>query len=212
MSFLNRGSLDRARHGRPAAAWLAAVILSAAAGGAGASVAGTIQGIVTCGDAQECGGAVVYVEQIPGKVFPPGPEVVVDQDLLTFIPHVITVSIGTPVIFLNSDDVWHNVFSVSESKRFNLGTNSRGSRRRLVFDKPGVVELLCNVHPEMSAYIVVTQTPYAAVVKPDCGYALEKIPAGSYTLVAWREEAPIDRRQVTVPEQGSVQVNFDLKR
>lgn len=187
------------------------VMLAAVACGTRLSVAGTIQGAVKCSGVPDCSGAVVYVERIPGKVFPPGPEAVVDQENLRFVPHVLTVVVGTPVLFLNSDDVWHNVFSASETKQFNLGSNARGTRRRLVFDKPGVVELLCNVHEEMSAYILVTETPYVARVEPNGAYVLDQVPAGTYTVVAWRAEVEADRRRVTVLEGAPVQVNFDLR-
>ena len=73
----------------------------------------------------------------------------------------MTVVTGTTVVFRNSDDVWHNVFSTSPAKRFNLGTYAKGVDKRLVLDKPGVVELLCNVHPEMSAFILVADTPHS---------------------------------------------------
>lgn len=199
-----------ARAGRSVRARAVSLLMALTLFGTSASIAGTLRGTVVFRGDLDCDSAIVYVERIPGRVFPPGLEVFVNQEQLAFTPHILTVVTGTPVVFLNSDDVWHNVFSVSEAKRFNLGTNPRGSRRRLVFEKPGVVELLCNVHPEMSAYILVAETPYFARVKTDGTYLLEGVPAGSCTVVAWCREFKVDRRQATLAEKETTLVNFEL--
>src|SRR5512140_1291381 len=137
-----------------------AVVLSFAA----ASWAGDISGKVSGGK----GTSVVYVEAIAGKTFPaPAKSPVVDQKGLMFVPHITVVEQGTTVEFLNSDKVAHNVFwiSIGGNKKFghNLGTWPQGEKRPFKFDNPGAVPLLCNVHPEMSGYVVVSPTPYFAL-------------------------------------------------
>jgi hypothetical protein len=155
---------------------------------------------------------VVWIERIAGMQFPPGPEAVIDQNQLTFVPHVLPVVAGTPVVFLNSDEVWHNVFSASDAKRFNLGSYPRGKSRRLVFDKPGIVELLCNVHAEMSAYIIVTETPYFALVQSDGGFLIEGVPVGTHTVIAWHEELAPARQAVTVQIGETSMIDLILRR
>ena len=126
-----------------------------------AANAGTISGKV----AGVNGESVVYVETIQGKTFPaPTKSPVMDQKGLMFQPHLLVIEQGTTVEFLNSDKVAHNVFwtSVGGNKKLghNLGTWPQGEKRSFKFDTPGAAPVLCNVHPEMSAYIVVVPTPY----------------------------------------------------
>lgn len=188
---------------------LLAVLLSAAPVGA---QVGTIAGKVRAQGLRHSGDAVVYVEKIPGKTFtPPKDPVTLDQLKLTFIPHVLPVLIGTTVAFPNSDEVRHNVFSTSRAKRFNLGTYPRGAVKYVTFDKPGVVDLLCNVHTEMSAYVVVTETPYFAVTQKDGSYTIRNIPPGSYTLKVWHERLKPQTREIEVVAGSTARADFDLK-
>lgn len=173
---------------------------------------GTIRGTVTCRGAADCTGAIVFIEKIQDRTFRPGPDVVMDQAGLKFIPHVLPVVTGTRVAFPNSDEVRHNVFSASEAKRFNLGTYPKGTVKYVVFDKPGIVELLCNVHAEMSAYVVVADTPYAALVQPDGTYVLRDVPSGAHTVIAWHEELEPQRRQMSVASGEVVVAAFELRR
>jgi plastocyanin len=164
---------------------LAVVILLVTAFSLAAS-AGNISGKVSPGN------SVVYVDTIPGKTFPaPAQHPVMDQKGLLFQPHVLVVEQGTTVDFLNSDNVQHNVFwpSMSGDKKLghNLGTWPKGDKRSFKFDHPGVAPLLCNVHPEMSGYIVVSPTPYFAQADSSGNYTIKNVPDGSYTLVAWHE-------------------------
>jgi len=192
--------------------WVGAAATASPGQEQGAAATGTIRGTVTCHGVRDCTGAVVYVVAVEGRKFPPGPEAVMDQKQLTFVPHILPVVTGTTVAFLNSDGLRHNVFSSSEAKRFNLGSFPQGVTKHVVFDKPGVVELLCNVHSEMSAFIIVTDTPYAAVVGPDGRYVLERVPTGTHTVVAWHEQLAEERRQVVVPDGEAVETMFTLRR
>lgn len=151
------------------------------------------------------GESVVYVDTIAGKTFPaPSEHAVMDQKGLMFQPHIMVVEVGTTVDFLNSDKVAHNVFWPSlmqGTKKLpgkNLGTWPTGEKRPFKFDQPGVAALLCNVHPEMSGYIVVSPTPYFAKTDKSGEYKIENVPDGQYTVVAWHEGAKTSSKSVTV--------------
>ena len=147
------------------------------------SEAGTIKGKVIARGMRDHGDAVVYIEKLPSKTFPvPKDPVTLDQVHLTFVPHVLPVLAGTTVAFPNSDEVRHNVFSPSPPKRFNLGTYPRGVTRTVRFDKPGEVALLCNVHAETSAYVIVVETPYFAVTAKDGSYTIQNVPPPANTF------------------------------
>lgn len=186
-------------------------LLMALAAGASAETA-TVQGKVTCRGVRDCAGALVYVEKIAGRTFTPGAEAVMDQLKLSFVPHVLPVLVGTKVAFPNSDEVRHNVFSPSPAKRFNLGTYPRGVTKSVVFDKPGLIELLCNVHAEMSGYIVVLETPYVAHVAADGTYVLKNVPPGPHDIAAWREELNGHRQQIAVRDGQTLKVDFELRK
>lgn len=138
------------------------------------------------------GVSVVYVEAIAGKTFPAsGERMVIDQRGMSFQPHVAALPVGSTVEFLNSDKVAHNIFwpavGSNKSLKHNLGTWPAGQKREFKFDTPGVVPLLCNVHPEMSGYLVITPTPYFAVTDADGNYKIANLPDGQYNVAAWHE-------------------------
>lgn len=161
------------------------------------------------------GKSVVYVDTIAGKSFPaPKDHPLMDQKGLVFNPHLLAVQQGTTVDFLNSDTVAHNVFwpSVGGDKKAtkNLGTWPKGEKRSATFDKPGVVPLLCNVHPDMGAYIVVSPTPYFAETDEAGNYKIKDVPDGSYSVVAWHEGAKNQSKPVTVA--GGAKADFTLTK
>ena len=159
-----------------------------------AAWAGDVEGKVT----GMKGHSVVYVDAVAGKTFPaPKDHPVMDQKGLMFAPHIMTVQQGATVDFLNSDTVQHNVFwtAINGDKKagHNLGTWPKGEKRSFTFEKPGVVPVLCNVHPEMAGYIVVSPTPYFAETDDSGGYKIKDVPDGSYTVVVWHEGAKTSR-------------------
>ncbi len=174
-----------------------------------ASAAGTIEGKVSSGK------SVVYVDTIQGKSFPaPSQQPVMDQKGLVFSPHILIVQVGTTVEFQNSDTVQHNVFwpSISGNKKegHNLGTWPKGEKRPFKFDQPGVVPLLCNVHPEMSGYIIVSPTPYFAETDASGNYKIENVPDGKYNVVAWHEGMKPQSKSVDVA--GTGKADFTLSK
>ena len=176
-----------------------------------AAFAGTIHGKV----AGVKGESVVYVEAVAGKTFPaPTQHVTIDQKGLMFVPHVVAVQQGTTVEFLNSDSVAHNVFwpSVNGNKKLghNLGTWPQGQRQSFKFDNPGAIPLLCNVHPDMAGYLVVSPTPYFAVTDKTGAYKIENVPDGSYTVTAWHEGGKTKTNPVKVA--GDTTADFTLTK
>jgi plastocyanin len=160
---------------------LFAILLATAAADA-ASVSGVLQ---VRGAA--AANAVVYLESDAGAVAAPvPPHVVMDQRNLTFVPRVLPVTVGTTVEFTNSDDIQHNVFSPTKSAdAFDLGHYSRGDSRTVTMREPGDVLVLCNIHMEMEAHILVVRDPYFAVTDARGGYQITDVPPGRYTLKVW---------------------------
>lgn len=180
-----------------------AVATSFALAVASAGQANEIKGKVSVQGIKSAENIAVYVDAIPDKKFEaPKESVVMDQRKMSFIPHVIAVLQGTTVEFLNSDPVGHNVYwpSISGNKKLqhNLGTWPKGEKKPFQFNDLGVAALLCNVHPEMSGYVVVVPTPYFAVTDKDGNFEIKNIPAGKYTLKTWSEDGKPTTQAVEV--------------
>jgi plastocyanin len=180
------------------------------------SWAGEVKGKVTVQGIRSAENIAVYVDAIPGKNFdPPAQHVVIDQRKMTFVPHVVVVAKGTTVDFLNSDAVGHNVYwpSISGNKKLahNMGTWPKGVKKSFQFNDLGTAPLLCNVHPEMSGYVVVVPTPYFAVTDKDGAFEIKDVPPGKYTLKTWSEEGKSSTQAVDV-SGGSADVEISVKR
>jgi plastocyanin len=179
---------------------------------AAAGRAGGVKGKVSVQGIKSPENIAVYVDAIPGKKFdPPADHVVIDQRKMNFAPRVTVVLQGTTVDFLNSDSVGHNVYwpSVGGNKKLahNLGTWPKGEKKSFQFNDPGAASLLCNVHPEMSAFLVVAPTPYFAVTDADGSFEIKDVPPGTYTLKTWSEDGKVTTHSVTV---ASGTANADL--
>ena len=130
--------------------------------------------------------AVVWLEANDTPVGNGSKKVVLDQRNLTFVPQVLAVRVGTAVEFPNNDRVFHNVFSFRDGKKFDLGMYPKGMSKLIVFDKPGLARLFCNIHPNMAAYVMTVDSPYFAVSNEDGAFTISGVPAGIYTYHAWR--------------------------
>ena len=126
----------------------------------------------------------------------------------TFEPHVLVVPVGSVVAFPNRDPFFHNVFSLFEGKRFDLGLYEAGTTREVHFDKPGISYIFCNIHPEMSAVVIALDTPYYGISDSRGQVVIANVPSGKYTLRVWYEATPPETlkamtREVTVSEATS---------
>ena len=179
------------------------------------SFAGNIVGTVKAKGVKNSADAVIYIEKIAGKSFSaPKEHAKMDQKNLKFHPHVLPILAGTTVDFLNSDDVLHNVFSPDPcADKMNLGTWPKGQTRSYTYKTAGCVTvMLCNVHPEMEAYVLALETPYYAVSAVDGKYEIKDVPAGKYELKIWHEKLKAQIVNVVVPEKGDVTVDFEIHK
>ena len=159
--------------------------------------------------------SVVYLDPAPRAAFDAreDPRPRLDQRNETFVPHVLAIVAGTTVDFPNNDRTYHNVFSLSKTKTFDLGRYAAGRSKAVKFDKPGIVRVFCDIHSHMSAFVLVFAHRYFSLASEDGAYRLENVPPGTYNVVAWNESAPLETRRVTVPDAGGdVEVNFSLGR
>ncbi|MFQ5766534.1 MAG: carboxypeptidase regulatory-like domain-containing protein [Acidobacteriota bacterium] len=176
------------------------------------AAAGDIHGTIQTKVARHRAGAVVYVDAVPSKTFKaPEEPAEIDQQDMVFVPHVLAVQVGTKVEFLNSDPFMHNVFSPDKcAERFNLGSWPAGQKRSYTFKSPCKATLLCNVHPEMEAFVIAVPTPYFAVTGKDGTYTIKNVPDGTYTVKVWHEKLKEASREITV--KGETQADFQLKK
>ena len=181
-----------------------------------AVAANEIKGKVSVQGIKSPENVAVYVDVIPDQKFDaPKDHIVVDQRKMSFTPHVVAVQQGTSVDFLNSDPVGHNVYwpSISGNKKLahNLGTWPKGEKKPFQFNDLGVASLLCNVHPEMSGYVVVVPTPYFAVTDKDGNFEIKNVPAGKYTLKTWSEDGKPTTQAVDV-SAATTTVDLTVKK
>ncbi len=157
--------------------------------------------------------SVVYLETAPRGAFEqdePAPAVM-DQRNETFLPHVLAITTGTTVDFPNSDRIYHNVFSLSKTRPFDLGRYAVGRSKSIRFDRPGIVRVFCDIHSHMNAFILVFSHPFFSVTDAEGRYRIDNVPPGSYTLVAWNEGVAAESRGVTVSDGGLTEADFALR-
>lgn len=134
------------------------------------------------------------------------------QSGLQFRPGLLPVQVGTAVAFPNGDDLYHNVFSYSKTKRFDLGRYRKNERPPVqVFDKPGVVKLYCEIHKHMRGTILVLDTPYFTRTQTNGVYRLDDLPAGHYLLKAWVDEKRTYEKPVDLAPGARLHVDFGEK-
>ena len=154
---------------------------------------------------------VVYLEGNvvgdPSASVSSGP-VEIQQVNRQFVPDVAIVPVGTTVSFPNMDPIFHDVYSLSKAKSFDLGAYDKGQTRRVAFTKPGVIDVYCHLHPNMAATIMVVSNRYYARPDREGQYRIPNVPPGHYTLVAWHKSAGFFRKSIEVGTQRTTTVDF----
>jgi plastocyanin len=155
---------------------------------------------------------VVYLEgQGLENVHRNCPPAVLDQRNATFIPHVLSIVKGTTVKIVNRDKTYHNVFSLSSTKKFDIGRRPTGEEVPETFDKAGIVQVFCDIHSHMSAYIIVLDNPLFVQPKADGTYTIEGVPAGKYSIHVWHERFSASPQSVVVTSGEATTVDFRLQ-
>lgn len=135
----------------------------------------------------------------------------VNQEKANFTPAVLPIEVGTTVEWPNNDDIFHNVFSMSDAKQFDLGLyKGNPKEKRVTFDKPGRVEVFCSIHANMHCVVLVLENPFYAVTDESGRYVIRNVPAGNYKLKAWHERLPAQVQEISVPAEGEAKANFTL--
>jgi plastocyanin len=197
---------------------LAALFLTPNVRAGEAAKVGIVKGTVTVARTPTAD-VVVSIEGVAPEIFKAQisgarlQRAVLEQREMKFIPSVLPVLVGTTVDFPNHDKTWHNIYSKSEAKKFDLGLYPPGKTRSVTFDKPGIVRVLCNVHPSMEAFIVVKAHPYFSAADKSGNYRLNNVPLGRYRLQVWHPQLGTSETVVEiVHEDEVVDINFDLKK
>jgi plastocyanin len=152
---------------------------------------------------------VLYLEgRFADSYDPPEKNPVILQADETFVPHVLPVIRGTTVTFPNGDPFFHNVFSLSSAKSFDLGRYPKHQVRSIRFDRPGIVKVFCHIHSHMSAVVLVFDHPYFTEANAEGRFRIDNIPPGTYKLVAWHERLKPQRQALSL--QAGAEVRIDL--
>jgi plastocyanin len=153
---------------------------------------------------------VIYIEgaELSGASSAPTAPVRVAQVDRRFSPDLVIVPAGSSVSFPNIDPIFHNVFSLSKPKSFDLGSYDKGDTRVVTFPKPGIVDVYCHLHPNMQATVVVTPNRWYAQPGPAGEYKLPDLPPGRYTIVAWHKSAGFFRKTIEVEAGQNAVANF----
>ncbi|MDB6168522.1 MAG: hypothetical protein JWM88_1386 [Verrucomicrobia bacterium] len=209
------------------------LVLSGAPTAPAGSIIGTVRGVAPPGGGESGGGGgydsrrykfaekidydhlhdfVVYIDQPLAEITPSAPKLaaVTTQKDASFEPHVLPVAVGTKVRWPNDDDIYHNVFSMSDAKEFDLGYYKQEKTPELLFDKVGRVDVFCAIHTKMHCIILVLPNPFFATAEAKGRFVIPNVPAGTYKVRAWHERLPSQTKDVTVPADGSVEVDFAL--
>lgn len=183
---------------------------AAAGGGGGDKYASRRYKFVERVDYSKLADFVVYVDEVASPPAPGAPVRVVQKDA-NFEPRVLPIAVGTTVLWPNEDDIYHNVYSMSEPKEFNLGLYSADEKPpAITFDQAGRVDVFCSIHTKMHCIVLVLPNRWFAVSDAKGRFTIRDVPPGTYRVRAWHERLPAATQTVTVPAEGDVNVDFVL--
>lgn len=213
----------------------AALAIATAASGVAGSITGTVRALPPAGADGSAAGAgayesrrykyvekidyahlkdfVVYIDQPLSELSPGSPAnqtVKTTQRDANFDPHVLPVVVGTTVRWPNEDDIFHNVFSMSDAKEFDLGYYKKEKVPEVRFDRVGRVDVFCAIHTKMHCIILVVPNPFFATADEKGRFVIKDVPAGTYKLRAWHERVPSQTKEIVVPAAGEVKIDFAL--
>jgi len=190
---------------------IAACALTLASSLSAANVSGKVSFVTKRGQNPVINETLVWLEPVGARApkMAPGRFQMVTRGKMV-VPHVLAIPIGSTVDFPNDDPISHNLFSLSSNNPFDLGLYRRGAGKSQRFENPGLVNVYCNVHPNMSAVIQVMTTPYYAFADPAGNYSLANVPTGRYRLIAWNEQGGQTESLVDVTPSGAVSGNVAL--
>lgn len=135
----------------------------------------------------------------------------IKQEDAMFSPHILPIMVGSTVEWPNNDRIYHNVFSMSDAKQFDLGLyKGNPPNKRVTFNKPGRVDVFCSIHTSMNCVVLVLENPYFAATDENGNYKIKNVPPGKYKLKAWHERLPASEFEITVPTNGEVRADFVL--
>jgi plastocyanin len=177
-----------------------------------ANVSGKVSFVARRGQTPNVAETLVWLE--PAGSRPAPKKAPATYQMLTrskmLVPHVLAIPAGSTVLFPNDDPISHNLFSLSANNQFDLGLYRRGAGKSEKFDTPGIVNVYCNVHPNMSAVIHVMASPYFGFTDASGAFALADIPPGRYRLVAWNEQGGQTESPIDVAANGNVNGSLAL--
>ena len=157
--------------------------------------------------------AVVYFETAPKGAFEDreGGHVSMDQRNETFVPHLLAITVGTTVDFPNNDRTYHNVFSLSKARRFDLGRYATGRSKAIRFERPGIVRVFCEIHSHMNAFVLVFAHPFFSITDGEGRYRINNVPAGNYNVIAWNEGMAADPKPVTIAAGAVAELDLAVR-
>ena len=166
----------------------------------------TVTGTVSGGGQIGPGGAVLWLKRLDGtmpRIVPPTNQVITQREK-TFLPHVLAVPLGTTIQFRNDDRIYHNVFSIAKPNDFDAGIRATGVSYSRTFNSPGAVEILCNIHSTMNAYVFVVDSPLYAKAQASGAFTIRGVAPGRYELAVWHEAASsVTRKTIVVGADGA---------
>ena len=172
-------------------------------------VSGTVSGTAKLANGNSASQAVVWLDgETKSK---PLSKAVVDQRNRAFVPHISVVTVGTDIQFPNNDTVFHNVFAAFDAKKFDLGLYPRGKTKTQSFGKEGLVAVMCSIHSEMSAFVMVVDTPFYTIADNKGAFKIADVSAGKYLLKVWHETGEVYSQELVVSGNQSVEVRTKRK-